>query len=71
MKPPAKTTTSKIQQEVLERELHIRFADLQRFKAHTRGAEWFSPSEELLDYIRANSTPPGALGLPRIIAQAR
>ncbi len=51
--------------EVLERELHIRFADLQRFKPHTRGAEWFTPSEELGKYISSFSTPPEELDLPR------
>jgi hypothetical protein len=38
--------------EILERELHIRFVAHQRFPAHSRAAEWFSPSEELLNYIR-------------------
>ena len=56
------------QAEVVERELHIRFAPLQRFKAYSRGAEWFSSSAELLDYIQANSTPPTDLGLPSVIA---
>jgi hypothetical protein len=56
------------QAEVVERELHIRFAPLQRFKAHSRGAEWFSSSAELLDYIRANSNRPADLGLPSVIA---
>ena len=56
------------QAEVVERELHIRFATLQRFKPHTGGAEWFTPSPELFDYIRSNSTPPSQLGLPSILA---
>jgi hypothetical protein len=53
--------------EVLERELHVRFAALQRFKAHTRGAEWFTPGNELLDYIRQNTETPESLALQRVI----
>ena len=30
-------------------ELHLEFEHLQRFKKHTRGAEWFTASEELLE----------------------
>jgi hypothetical protein len=53
--------------EERERELHIKFAMLQRFKAHTRGAEWFTPAPELLDYIRDNAETPEALAVPRTI----
>lgn len=53
--------------EVCERELHIRFATLQRFKAHTRGAEWFTPGNELLHYIRDNAETPESLAIPRVI----
>lgn len=53
--------------EVRERELHIQFANLQRFKAGTRASEWFTASRELLSYIREVSTPPEKLKLPRFI----
>jgi hypothetical protein len=56
--------------EVRERELHIKYAHLQRFKRHTRGAEWFSVSPELLAEIEAISESPDSLGLPRVIAEA-
>jgi hypothetical protein len=51
-----------------ERELHKRFAALQRFKPYTCGAEWFRPGNKLLDYIEANAEKlaeyPGVIGLP-------
>ncbi|HKD15264.1 MAG TPA: GIY-YIG nuclease family protein [Candidatus Angelobacter sp.] len=53
--------------EVRERELHLQFAHLQRFKAGTRGSEWFMPSEELLSHITEISTPLETLDLPRFI----
>jgi hypothetical protein len=53
--------------EVRERELHIQFAYLQRFKPHTRAAEWFTPAPELIEFVTANSTAPEQLNLPRFI----
>lgn len=50
--------------EVLERELHLRFSSSQRFKSNTRGAEWFTPTEELFVYIKENAIPPEFLELP-------
>lgn len=50
-----------------ERELHIRFQSLRRFKADTRGGEWFTPSEELLRLIATDAAPPEDLGLPRFV----
>jgi len=55
--------------EVLERELHLRFASHQLFKPGTRGAEWFRPSVDLLDYIQANARRPEDLGVARFIGQ--
>ena len=55
--------------EVLERELHIKFAQFQRFKPGTRGAEWFTPSPELLEYIQGNAQQPESLGVPRFVGQ--
>lgn len=55
--------------EVLERELHIQFAAHQRFKPGTRGGEWFTPSPELLTYIREHTQSPEALSVPRFIGQ--
>jgi T5orf172 domain-containing protein len=54
--------------EVLERELHMKFADYQRFKPHTSGSEWFTPNEELFDYIELNCMSIEELGLPRVIS---
>jgi hypothetical protein len=54
--------------ETLERELHIKLASLQRFKQHTKAAEWFNVSDELLDYIKSMTESPEGLGIPRIIA---
>lgn len=55
--------------EVLERELHIKFAQSQRFKSNTRGAEWFTPTPELLQYILSNAQMPESLGVPRLVGQ--
>jgi hypothetical protein len=57
--------------EVKERELHIQFAHLQRFKAHTRGAEWFTCAPEILDTIRDIAISPDLLGLPRYACTPR
>jgi hypothetical protein len=53
--------------EVRERELHMQFAHLQRFKAGTRGSEWFMPGQDLLAHITEITTPPEPLDLPRFI----
>ena len=50
--------------EILERELHNEFEHLQRFKKHSRGAEWFTASDELLTKIREISREPNELKLP-------
>ena len=50
-----------------ERLLHIRFAALNRFKPHTRGAEWLATSPELLRTIAETATLPETLGLPRFV----
>ena len=55
--------------EVLERELHILFVEHQRFKPGTRGAEWFTPSSGLLEYIAEHAQSPETLGVPRTIGQ--
>ncbi len=55
------------QAEVLERELHLRFAASHRFKQHACGAEWFTPTGDILTYINEHSTPP-ALNLPRWVS---
>lgn len=54
--------------EIQERELHLEFEHLARFKAGTKGAEWFHCSPALLAKIQEASTPPEVLGLPRCIA---
>jgi len=37
----------------------------------TVGYEWFTTSQELLDYVSAHSTPSEELGVPRSLAQIR
>ena len=54
-----------------ERELHNEFEHLCRFKAYTRGAEWFSASQELLTRIEQIATKPEALELPVSFSSAR
>ena len=54
--------------EIRERELHLEFEHLARFKTGTKGAEWFHCSPELLAKIREASVPPEDLDLPRCIA---
>lgn len=44
--------------EDMERELHIRFQHLARFKANTRGAEWFTADSELLEEIKRIARSP-------------
>jgi hypothetical protein len=51
--------------DALERELHNEFQPLARFARDTRGSEWFSVSEDLLNRIKKLSVPPESLGLPR------
>jgi hypothetical protein len=55
--------------EVRERELHVLFAAQQRFTPGSRGAEWFTPSPELLAHIREHTQRPEALNVPRSIGQ--
>ena len=47
--------------------LHAQFADLCRFKPHTRGAEWFTSSPELLALIAEKTISPETLGFPRFV----
>ncbi len=60
-----------LQAERAERELHKRFGGSQRLVDWSVGYEWFTTSQELLDYIAAHATPPEKLGLPRTLAQIR
>lgn len=57
--------------EDAERELHMKFDPLCRFKPGSRGAEWFTAGPGLLEHIQAVAKPPEALGLPRSVAQRR
>lgn len=54
--------------EALERELHIEFAHLARFKPGTKGSEWFNSSSQLLQRISEVAVPPEQLGVSRCIA---
>ena len=60
-----------LQAEGAERELHKRFVRSQRLVDWTVGYEWFTTSQELLDYISTHATPPEQLGLARTLAQIR
>jgi hypothetical protein len=53
-----------------ERELHIEFKHLQRFKSYLRGAEWFTPAPELHARIEEIAARPEALGLPKTSSHA-
>jgi len=53
--------------EDCEHKLHIQFAARQRFKPHTRGAEWFTPADDILNFIRENTEAPETLSIPRVI----
>jgi hypothetical protein len=53
--------------EERERELHLEFSSLQRFKPHSRGCEWFTASPELLAHIEQITVAPEALGLRRSV----
>ena len=52
----------------LENELHDRFSSQRRFSTGP-GNEWFSPSEELLAYIRENAKAPAEFGLVESVAK--
>lgn len=54
--------------EILERQLHIEFSHLARFKPGTKGSEWFHCSQQLLQRIAELSVPPEKLCIPRCIA---
>lgn len=60
-----------LQAERAERELHRRFGSSQRLVDWSVGYEWFTTSQELLDYIASHATPPEQLDLPRTLAQIR
>ena len=53
--------------ENCERRLHLDFEHLVRFKAGTRGAEWFNASPALLERISQVAVLPESLGLPRTV----
>jgi hypothetical protein len=51
--------------EARERELHLEFEHLARFRAGQHGAEWFTASEPMLERVAQLSSPPDVFGLPR------
>ena len=55
--------------EDLERSLHLKFRHLARFKAYTRGSEWFTASPELQAEIGRISQPPGAYEMQQSLGQ--
>jgi hypothetical protein len=54
--------------EKRERELHVQFESLLRFKMHSLAAEWFNSSDDLLSFVQENAEPPEALGVPKYVA---
>ena len=56
------------QAEIVERELHLKYAHLARFKSGTKGAEWFNSSPDLLSEISQISARPESVGIPRCYA---
>jgi hypothetical protein len=56
--------------EAAERALHQRFQAYQRFISSSVGSEWFTSSNELIEYISTNCIEPETLGLPRSVAKA-
>jgi len=50
--------------ELHERALHKQFKELQLFKAHTMGAEWFKPGAKLWDYIQNKTSSPYVIETP-------
>ncbi len=55
--------------EDLEQHLHRKFGEQQRFERRTRGAEWFTSTKELADFIRENSKSPEDLEIPAVIGR--
>ena len=55
--------------EIFERELHIEFESLQRFKKHSRGAEWFNATPELIKRVASISNTPQELGVTELYAE--
>ena len=52
-----------------ERELHHIFRKWQRFPEGTRGHEWFTASEELIDYIRSHADQPTEHGFTTYVSE--
>jgi hypothetical protein len=55
--------------EKLERQLHKKFAHLQRFKNGWAGSEWFTAAPELMDFIEKECLTPEKRLLKRSIAK--
>jgi len=54
--------------EIKERELHLKYSNLARFKSGTKGAEWFNCSPELLAEISEIASTPESFGVPKCYA---
>ena len=55
--------------ELLERSLHERFAQHQRFQNHWVGYEWFNAHPSILEFIKQNCVSCSTLGLPESVAK--
>ena len=58
-----------VEAERIEKELHRRFAHLQRFQSGWVGAEWFTSSSDILEFIEEHAEDPETYGMPTIIAK--
>jgi hypothetical protein len=50
-----------------ERELHKQFGHLQHADDGWAGSEWFAPTDELINFIKANAVDPSERNLERTI----
>ena len=57
------------QAEILERELHKKFHNHQRFLNGWVGSEWFNPAEEILIFMQENASPCEAHNLSATVAK--
>lgn len=55
--------------EDLERELHLKYRNLARFAADSRGAEWFNAASELIAEVHERTQAYTCLKLPRTIGR--
>ena len=62
-------TETMIEAEELEKSLHSKYTNQQRFKQGTSGHEWFTATDELINEIDQLSQKPDELNIQAIIAE--